>query len=80
MVNIQSKNTANGTQSIQDTEAKYIIASGIQKLIADNLKLIKYCNLEEKEYLIAQNIAYQKTLNLIRNYILDKFNIEFMTS
>lgn len=72
----QNKNTDNNIESL----SKWIIAKGIQSLLNDNLEALKTCKPREKRYLQAKNEAYQKSLDVIKKYIVDRFDSDFLTS
>lgn len=71
MNNIQAKKVNNTIES----KAKWIIADDIQSLLDANLEAIKTCNQREKQYLLAQNEAYQKSIDVIVKYIIDRFEL-----
>lgn len=76
MDNIQAKTVDNSSES----QVKWIIANGIQSLLDDNLEAIKTCKQREKSYLLAQNEAYQKSLDVIKKYIISTFDLRTLTS
>lgn len=73
---LQLKTIDNSSES----QAKWIIANGIQSLLDDNLEAIKTCKQREKSYLLGQKEAYQNSLDVMKKYIISTFDLRTLTS